>query len=65
MTYITKMYLEFNKEEQKYYTNYFLEEFKIVVKVPLMEEEEEKDEPPKLSEFYLDNNIYIAHIENG
>ena len=64
MTYITKMYLEFNKEEQKYYTSYFLEDFKIVVKVPLIEEKE-KEESPKLSEFYLDNNIYITHIENG
>ncbi|MFX1445083.1 MAG: hypothetical protein ACFFHV_16845 [Promethearchaeota archaeon] len=58
------MYLEFNKVEQKYYTSYFLEEFKIVVKVPLIEKEE-KDALPKLSEFCFDNNIYVTQIENG
>ena len=63
MTSITKMYLEFDKSEQKYYTSYFLEKFKVVVKVPLIEEQK-KNISPKISNFYLDNSIYLTQIED-
>ncbi len=58
-----KMSIEFNKEEKKIYTSYYLEEFNVVVKVPLIDDEKEYP-APKLSHFSLENNVYLTQIKN-
>lgn len=53
-------YLDYNKNDDQYYNNLYLDEYKLVVKIPLLETE--KSDEFKIERFSLVNKIYITSL---
>ena len=58
----TKMYMDFNKTEKQIYINYFLEEVKLSIKIPI-NNSNKKHTSLKIEKFKFTNYIYLAAIE--
>lgn len=54
-----KNFLDFNKQEELFYYNLYLDDYKIVIKIPLIHDEDLKDEI-KFEQFHLSNNMFLA-----
>lgn len=52
------LFLDFDKEEEIFYNNMYLEEYKIVIKMPINKDEDSKKHL-KVEEFNLANYTYL------
>jgi len=53
-----KRYLDFSKDKEILYNNFFLDEFKVVIKVPLLKKEI-PEQDIKVEHFDIVNDIYL------
>ncbi len=58
----TKMYMDFNKLEKKIYINYYLEDIKLSIKIPI-NKSYKKDTELKIEKFEFTNYIYLTAFE--
>lgn len=56
-----QIYLDFNKDDELFYTNIFIREDNIVIKIPLMQVEELMKDL-KFEKFCLNNCIFLTSI---
>ncbi len=56
-----KKYIDFDKIEKQVYINYFLEDYKINLKIPL-EEVKNQDRLMKIDNFRLDHNVFLTEF---
>lgn len=57
-----KSFVDFDKELKKIYLNYYSKSLKKVIKIPLINSNNESREI-LVDEFNLSNRIYLVHIE--
>ena len=57
-----KMFIEFNKEDKNLYLSYYIEEYKVIIKVAISNPQKEQ-KPIILDHFKLCNNIYLTNID--
>jgi len=57
-----KMYIDFNKLEKKIYINYYLEEIKLSIKIPI-NNSNIKNIELKIEKFDFTNYIYLTTFE--
>jgi len=57
------MYLDWDKYSKKFYNNIYLEEFKLVIKMPLIHMEDNKEEDIKIKKFDLSKYTYLLSYE--
>ena len=53
-------YLEYNKNDDHYYINLYLDKYKLIVKIPLIGTE--KSDEFKIERFSLVNNVYVTSL---
>jgi len=58
----TKMYMDFNKLEKKIYINYYLEDIKLSIKIPI-NKSYKKDTELKIEKFEFTNYTYLTAFE--
>ena len=58
----TKMYMDFNKLEKEIYINYYLEDIKLSIKIPI-NKSYKKDTELKIEKFKFTNYIYLTAFE--
>ena len=56
---IIKRFIDFDKDTNLFYNNLFLNDFNIVIKIPLIKKENSQPEL-KIEKFSLVNDIYLA-----
>ena len=56
------MYINYDKEEEIFYNNYYIKEFKVVIKTPMAANHSSKKEL-KIEEFNLVNSAYLLKID--
>ncbi len=54
-----KKFIDFEKNSEIIYVNYYLDEYKLVIKVPIIDD----NEHIKIDKFNLSNYTYLAHCE--
>lgn len=57
-----KQFLDYDKNKTKFFLNLFLEESKLVVKIPIIEKSKKKNYP-KIEQFNLTKYTYLTHLE--
>ena len=57
-----KKYLDWDKFENKFYNNLYLDEYKIVVKIPLIKRDE-REEDIKIKRFNLEKYIFLVSYD--
>ncbi|MFX1409351.1 MAG: hypothetical protein ACFFA6_03300 [Promethearchaeota archaeon] len=57
-----KIFIDFDKANSKISINYFLEDSKIVIKVPLKDKDNDKNDKIIMGKFDIANKIYLTHI---
>ena len=57
-----KKFVDFDKEEEMFYTNFYLEDCKYNVKIPLLKVKE-KDFKVKIDKFNLSQHVYLVNFE--
>ncbi|MEJ2250825.1 MAG: hypothetical protein P8Y97_14380 [Candidatus Lokiarchaeota archaeon] len=53
------MFIDFDKQKEKFYNNIYIENFRVVVKMPFIQREDPK-ENINIDRFDLNNYIYIC-----
>lgn len=56
---LIKRFIDFDKDANIFYNNLYLNDFKIVIKIPLIEKESSQPEI-KIEKFSVGNNIYLT-----
>ncbi|MFX1446000.1 MAG: hypothetical protein ACFFHV_21495 [Promethearchaeota archaeon] len=56
------MYMDFSKLDKVLYVNYYLEEFKLSVKIPI-NNSNKMDAKLRIEEFEFTNHVYLTEIE--
>ncbi len=54
--------MELDKTKSKIFIDYFMEDFKILVKVPLKKDDKRDDNNLIVDKFDISNKIYLTHI---
>ncbi len=54
--------MELDKTKSKIFIDYFMEDFKILVKVPLKKDDKRDDNSLIVDKFDISNKIYLTHI---
>ncbi len=54
--------MELDKTKSKIFIDYFMEDFKILVKVPLKKDDERDDNSLVVDKFDISDKIYLTHI---
>lgn len=54
--------MELDKAKSKIFIDYFMEDFKILVKVPLKKDDGRGDNSLIVDKFDISNKIYLTHI---
>ena len=57
--YLVKKFIDFDKNNNIFYNNLYLNDSKIVIKIPLIEKENSQPEI-KIEKFTLVNNVYLT-----
>ena len=57
-----KEFLDFDKYQRIFYNNYYFDEYKIVLKIPITKGKD-KDIDIKIDEFNLSKYIYLMHCD--
>jgi hypothetical protein len=57
-----KMFIDFDKSKEEFNINYYLEDYKIVLKIPISNYEE-SDSNIKIEEFNLTKYTYLIHYK--
>ncbi|MDX1798839.1 MAG: hypothetical protein R3255_09340, partial [Candidatus Lokiarchaeia archaeon] len=57
-----KMFIDLDKSRVQFYINYYLEDFKVLIKVPLKEDDEKDVSNIIFDKFDISNKIYIIPI---
>ena len=54
--------MDFDKSNSKIFINYFVEDFKIAIKIPLKDEHIDKNNEIIFDKFDISNKIFLANI---
>ncbi|TFG23714.1 MAG: hypothetical protein EU533_02880 [Promethearchaeota archaeon] len=54
----SKKFIDYNKDDGNFYNNFYLDELKLVIKLPLTGKEEEK-RGIQIEKFTIDNDVYL------
>ncbi len=53
-----KKFIDFEKQSKKLYTNYYIDEYNLIIKVPINEEDD-----VIIEKFHLSKRVYLIHYE--
>jgi len=56
---LIKRFIDFNKDTNLFYNNFYLNDFKIIIKIPLIEKENSQLEI-EIEKFSIVNDIYLT-----
>lgn len=56
---LIKKFIDFKKDNKIFYNNLYISDFKIVIKIPLIEKDTPQPEL-KIEKFSLDNDVYLT-----
>ncbi|MFX1397277.1 MAG: hypothetical protein ACFFAS_09565 [Promethearchaeota archaeon] len=56
-----KKYIDFDKLDEKVYINYFLEDYKLSIKVPL-EDLNHPEDKIKIAKFQINHSVYLTEF---
>jgi hypothetical protein len=54
--------MDLDKAQSRIFVNYYLEDFKILVKVPMKKKEDKEDNNIIIDKFDISNKIYLTQI---
>lgn len=57
-----KIFIDLDKANSKVFINYFDEDFKILIKIPLDKEEKKENSRVIIDKFDISNKVYLTHI---
>ena len=57
------MFLDYDKDNHRFYNNYYEKDYKIVLKIPIFKDEEDIAIDPKLEKFDLTKYTYLIHYD--
>ena len=57
-----KIFIDLDKSNSKIFINYFVEDFKILIKIPLDIEEKKDDSSLIVDKFDISNKVYLTHV---
>jgi hypothetical protein len=57
-----KIFIDLDKSNSKIFINYYLEDFKILIKIPLEIEGEKDDSSLAVEKFDISNKIYLTDV---
>ena len=58
----SKKYINYNKEDGKFYNNFYFDDFKLIIKIPLTGKEEEKRDI-KIEQLTFTNGVYLLSYQ--
>ena len=57
-----KIFIDLDKANSKVFINYYIEDFKILIKIPLDKEEKKENSRVIIDKFDISNKVYLTHI---